>query len=405
MALIRNIGILHYMPRHGGGTYQLSETVMYALNDYSKARKNIAVHVFTSQKKSESDAIKLDFPDFRIHRVSSIGWFLGALQRRMFLALPFSVKLIRYIYPLNWVARMNHMELMISPGVTCDVSLYRGRMLFIFTDIAHVFYPHFPELAANGELRRRNVLFKYGVHYADQIVVESEQLRNDTVKYYGADPEKIDILHQTVSQTLIALESMPEDPETVEFRDTLPKQYLFYPAQLWEHKNHKNLLYALKMLTAEYPDLHLILVGSRKLGDEHIFNLINELGISENVKWMGYVPDKFMPVLYKNAFALVKPGYIGPTNIPTLEAFYYGCPAVITDLPGVKEQTADAALLFDPGSAQDIADKIRTLLADKAMRHALVKRGYERLKDLGYESYKNTFVAVLDKWLGKGSES
>jgi glycosyltransferase involved in cell wall biosynthesis len=386
------------MPRHGGGTFQLTENVMCALKDYAETRGTSRIHLFFSARQAEElGEIKSKFPNFLLNRISKPIMVYSAVLRRVFSAVPPLVYGLRYLYSLNWIARQQHIDLMIFPGITFDASFYRGRRITLFTDIAHVFYPQFPELAADGELRRRNILFKYGVRYANQIVVESEQLQNDTVKYYGADPTKIAILHQTVSQTLVALETQVEDEESLEFKRALPKRYFFYPAQLWEHKNHKNLLYALEILTAEYPDLQLILVGSRKPGDQKIFDLIDSLGLNENVKWMGYVPDAFIRILYKNACALVKPGYIGPTNIPTLEAFYYGCPAVITDLPGVREQTADAALLFDPDSPQDIAAKMRMVLNDEVVRHNLVKNGYERLKVLGYESYKNTFFAILDK--------
>jgi len=396
---VYNIGMLYYMHRHGGGTYQLTENVMCALEDYAKVRGKSRIHLFVSARKTAEDLneIKSKFPNFVLHRIGKPAWIFSVVLRRVFINAPLMISCLRYLYPLNWIARQHHIDQMIFPGATCDPSFYRGNQLFLFADIAHVFYSRFPELVAEGELRRRNIIFKYGVLYANQVVVESEQLLNDTVKYYGADPAKIAVLHQTISQTLVERETLTEDIETTEFRRTLSTRYLFYPAQLWEHKNHKNLLYALKILTAEYPDLHLILVGSRKPGDEQLFDLIDKLGLRENVKYMGYVPDAVMPTLYKNAKALVMPTYLGPTNIPTLEAFYCGCPAVISDLPGVREQTADAALLFDPDSPQDIAEKIRSVLADEILSHDLVEKGYERLKVLGYESYKDTFFAILDK--------
>jgi glycosyltransferase involved in cell wall biosynthesis len=393
-----NIGMLYYMPRNGGGTYQLTENVMSALEDYTKARDTSRIHLFVSARQAEDlGKIKLKYPNFSIHRIGLTTWRFSTALKLVFQAIPQAITCLRYIYPLNWIAHRYQIDLMIFAGITFETSFYKRRQIVLFTDIAHVFYTQFPELVAQGELRRRNILFTYCVRYADQLVVESEQLRNDTVKYYGADASKIAILHQTVSQSLVALDGLSEDTETVEFRRALPKKYLFYPAQLWAHKNHKNLLYAFKILIAEIPDLQLILVGSRKSGDQEIFDLIDKLGIKQNVRWMGYVPDKFIIALYKNARALVKPGYIGPTNIPTLEAFYFGCPAVISDLPGVREQTADAALLFDPNSPQDIAAKTRLILTDETLRRSFIKEGLERLKVLGYDSYKKTLFAILDK--------
>jgi len=239
---------------------------------------------------------------------------------------------------------------MIIPGASFDSAFCRQRQVFMFTDIAHVFYPRFPEVSAYGELRRRNVLFRYGIANADQIVVDSKQLGKDIVEHYQADPCKIDVLYQVFSMTLN--DTLFNNSEAAECIAQLPEQYLFYPAQLWTHKNHVNLFKALSILLPEFPDLHLVLAGSRQKGDDKIFETIHELSLQPRVRFLGYVQDSCMPILYKKAHALVMPTFFGPTNIPTLEAFYYGCPAVISDLPGVTEQTGDAALLFDPKSFQ-----------------------------------------------------
>ena len=398
METIHNIGILYYMPRNGGGTYQLTENVMCVLADYAAARPGYRIHLFyNTMELKDLENIKLKFPTFLLHKIGKSLKIYSSLLKRMFVAFPPVICLLRHCFPLNWIANQHNIDLMILAGITFEASFYKRRQITLFTDIAHVFYPHFPELAANGELRRRNILFKYGVRYADQLVVESNQLRSDTVKYYAADPTKIAILPQTVSQTLVASETSAEDAESAEFRRTLPKSYFFYPAQLWEHKNHIKLLNALKILIGEFPNLHLILVGSRQRGDQVIFDMIEKLGLSNNVIWMGYVCDAFIRILYKNTCALVKPGYIGPTNIPTLEAFYYGCPAIISDIPGAREQTEDAALLFEPDSYQDMAAKMRMVLTDEALRRALILKGYERLGSLGYQSYRKTFFDILDK--------
>ena len=54
-----------------------------------------------------------------------------------------------------------------------------------------------------------------------------------------------------------------------------------------------------------------------------------------------------MASLYKESIALVMPSYFGPTNIPPLEAFNLGVPVLYSDLPGLKDQVGDAALLLD----------------------------------------------------------
>jgi glycosyltransferase involved in cell wall biosynthesis len=183
----------------------------------------------------------------------------------------------------------------------------------------------------------------------------------------------------------------------------LPCDYIYYPAQLWMHKNHVTLLKALKIVHKKIPEIVLVLSGARQNAAGEIFTMIHEMDLDEKVRYLGYVPDSQIPILYKNAKMLVMPTFFGPTNIPTLEAFYYGCPAVISDIPGVTEQTGNAALLFNPRSEHDLAEKILLLLENKQLRAELIQRGYERTQILSFENYKKQFFPILEKNLRKNS--
>ncbi|MBF0485473.1 MAG: glycosyltransferase family 4 protein [Candidatus Omnitrophica bacterium] len=394
---MRNIGLIFSLTRHAGGTYQWAVNILSALKRYQECRDGAQVHIFYADESGELLDIRKKFSGFRYCRVGKWEIFWQKIQTRIFIRCPFLIHGLRYMYPLNNLAAKRRIDLMIFPGASFHPAFYNGRQIFMFTDIAHVFYPQFSEVSANGELRRRNLLFSYGIRQASRVVVDSNQLRRDVVKYYAGDASKIDVLYQALSKTLEPEED--SGSEVARFKSGLPEKYLFYPAQLWAHKNHRNLFLAMKTLIASDPALKLVLAGSKKEGFERILSLVKELGLEEHVIYLGYVQDKFMPVLYEKALALVMPTYFGPTNIPTLEAFYFGCPAVISDLPGVREQTGDAALLFDPDSPKDIADKIMSVIVSPAAREGMICKGRERLKILSYENYRDSFFAVLDKAL------
>lgn len=392
----KRIGVLITTPRHGGGSYQWTINILHVLNDYRKSHGNITIHIFFVYLQYENvDELKSVFPDFYFHTIGKIEGLKSVFLRGLAIAIPFLIPFIRPFFPLNSNIMKNHIDLMLFPTTLLDSSLCNHKHIFFLGDIAHVFYPWFPEVSENGQLRTRHILFKYGLHHADQIVVESKQLREDIAKYYGADETKTDVLYQILSQTLKNIDF--KDDDCTNFRLSLPQRYIFYPAQLWEHKNHRNLLHAMKLIVKEFPDLCLVLTGSRKKGDQQIFTLIKELKLHDNVKYFGYITDKYLSILYRNAQALVMPTYFGPTNIPTLEAFYYGCPAIISEIPGVIEQTRDAAILFNPNLPEDMANKIRLVLKDDNLRKEMIQKGYERLSVLSYENYRNTLFAILDK--------
>ena len=121
-----------------------------------------------------------------------------------------------------------------------------------------------------------------------------------------------------------------------------------------------------------------MLCGSDKGNINYIRERTDRLGLNQHVNIPGYVSDKELYVFYKNSLALVMPTYLGPTNIPLLEAAELGCPVLCSDLPGHRELLEDAALYFDPANAADIR---RCMLAiqDAALRRQLVTAGRQRV--------------------------
>jgi glycosyltransferase involved in cell wall biosynthesis len=401
--VVKKIGLMMSVLPYWGGTYQWTLNILKALSDFIENEEHVQVIIFHSDRQGNYNLLKKRFPSLifiETSRFSRI--FSTILINNIFVHLPILLPVIRMLYPQNALFDKNKIDLIIFPGGTLHVAFCNKKNIFMFTDIEHVFYPYFPEVSKNGQLKVRDRVFSYGVKWADQIVVESEQLKRDVVKYYGADESKIDILYQTFSQQLIYEENSilsTEEKQKLE----LPCDYIYYPAQLWEHKNHVTLLKALKIVHTKFPEIVLILSGSRQNAAEGIFTMIHDLNLEDKVRYLGYVPDSQIPILYRNAKMLVMPTFFGPTNIPTLEAFYYGCPAVISDIPGVTEQTGNAALLFNPRSEHDLAEKIILLLENKSLRDELIQRGYERTRILSFENYKKQFFPILEKNLRKCS--
>jgi glycosyltransferase involved in cell wall biosynthesis len=394
--MVKKIGLMMSILPYGGGTYQWTLNILKAISDFIENEDHVQVIIFHSDSQGNYNLLKKRFPSLIFIETSRISNIISSILTNIFILIPRLFPIIRLFNPQNAMFDKNNIDLVIFPGATLNVAFCNKRTIFMFTDIAHVFYPHFPEVSKHGELKVRNQIFSYGVKWADQIIVESKQLKRDVVKYYGADESKIDILYQILSQQLIYEENSiisPEEKQKLE----LPLDYIYYPAQLWEHKNHITLFKALKIVHNKFPEIILILSGSRKNADEGIFTVIHDLNLEDTVRYLGYVPDSQIPILYRNAKMLVMPTFFGPTNIPTLEAFYYGCPAVISDIPGVTEQTGGAALLFDPTSEHDIAEKIILLLENKSLRDELIRRGYERTQILSFENYKKQFFPILDK--------
>lgn len=384
------IGILHDVHPHGGGSHQWALNILYALDEYARARGDVEVTVVHYGSYPQGHPLSKLFPTFAFEAIHGTRLFLTKVLRRLTVISPRLLPLLRPLFPLNHVTSRLQLDRMLFPVTYLDSLLSDKRNIFCMADIAHVYYPHFPEVREGNGLRMREVLFRHGLANADVVMVETQHLRQEIAKHYGADPAKAHVIFQVLPR-LFNLANHPDNAEP------LARPYLFYPAQLWAHKNHLNLLAALKLLIQDFPNLNLVLSGSRKAGDQAIFDRVKALGLESRVHYLGYVPDENMPQLYRNAAALVMPTYFGPSNIPTLEAFAFGCPAVISDLPGVEEQVGDAALRFDPDNPQDMTSKISQVLRDPDFAAWLVAAGRKRLTYLSYENFRGQMFSLFDK--------
>jgi glycosyltransferase involved in cell wall biosynthesis len=134
------------------------------------------------------------------------------------------------------------------------------------------------------------------------------------------------------------------------------QKYFFYPAQFWAHKNHKGLLQAFAEFEKKYPDYKLVFTGSDYGNLEYIRSLILEYKIENQVLTLGFLSIENINTLYRNATSLVMATYLGPTNMPPIEAMELGCPVICSDLAGHREILGDSAIYFNPMNKDELCN-------------------------------------------------
>jgi glycosyltransferase involved in cell wall biosynthesis len=270
------------------------------------------------------------------------------------------------------------------------------RSLAAIHDVMHRYETRFPEVSAEGTYRLREWVFGNICQWAEGVIVDSEVGKQQVRTCYGLPGERIHVLPY-VAPAYIYDSSTSID---VSEKYGLPKKYLFYPANFWEHKNHGNLIEAVIRLKAELPDISLVLVGSADNGFEAVMKRMEQRELRKAILILGYVPNEEMAELYRRARALVMPTYFGPTNIPPLEAFAVGCPVAISGIYGMPDQVGDAALLFDPASVEDIARCIKRLWTDDDLCATLASRGRKRAAEWGQHQFTERMNDIIEHVLG-----
>ncbi len=265
--------------------------------------------------------------------------------------------------------------------------------LVTILDLAHRYARRFPESASRFEYLIRERTYTNICQWARGVVVDSQTGRHQVAESYSMPSECIHLLPYVAPQYMNAGEA----PADVASRYRLPAKYLFYPAQFWEHKNHRNLIKAVARLKHELPDLKLVLSGTQKNAYDAVVSLVHELHLAEDVLFLGYVPNEDIPELYRRARALIMPTYFGPTNIPPLEAISVGCPVAISHVSSMPEQLGEAALAFNPDSVDEIAGCIRQLWVDDRLCAELAQKGRQRAADWGQRAFNDRLREIITR--------
>lgn len=270
-------------------------------------------------------------------------------------------------------------------------------------DLQHRLQPEFPEVSANGEWEGREYLYRNATRHATLILADSEVGKEDILRLYGpygVSSYRVKVLPYLPSNYL-SVEVTEKVRLRVRHTYHLPARYFFYPAHFWPHKNHSRIVSALALLRRERGmEIHVVLCGAhtgevRERTFRETMTQAQQLGVSHQVHYLGLVPDGDMSGLYAEATGLVMPTFFGPTNIPIVEAWAFGCPVLSSKIRGIEEQVGDAGLLVPPDSVEAIAVGMYRIWTDEALRKELAGRGRQRLTEYTPEDFRQRLADVL----------
>ncbi len=304
---------------------------------------------------------------------------------------------------LRWIEEiLSDIGLDIVWNVTPVGGIYPTNIPFIFTvwDLGHRLQPCFPEISSRGRWEDREKQFNY-LRKASFIITGTEVGKSNIIDLYQIPAERIKIIPFPTPG--FALSTRPlnskETNKKVLDKYNIPSGYLFYPAQFWAHKNHVNLLLAIRFLRDAYGlVLPVVFVGSDKGNEQYAKQVVEQLDLKNQVHFLGFVSQEELVSLYHNAFALTCVTFMGPDNLPPLEAFALGCPVIASNVSGAQEQLGDAALLVDPKDEKQIAEAIKALLDDQALREKLVARGIARASKWTAQDFVKSVFSLFDEF-------
>jgi glycosyltransferase involved in cell wall biosynthesis len=262
--------------------------------------------------------------------------------------------------------------------------------IYSIHDLQHV---HYPQFFTASERLVRDIAFANTVAHAALIQASTQHMAEEfAAKFSNLPRQKIVVIPEGVDIT--AFSGTPE--RDVRSHYGLPEQFLFYPAQLWPHKNHITIFKALAQLKSSGIEIPLVLTGARYTGSDDLLPYL-EAGARNNIHYLGVVPYSDIIALHRTARFLVTASLYESSSIPILEACAAGTPIIASAAPAHVEQAKVLQMqLFPPSSPEALADILRNIWDDDALIARHVAHNSEAIKAFTWNKAAEGYLDALE---------
>lgn len=309
----------------------------------------------------------------------------------------------RFVKPVIESISESDFEIPNSDGFFADIGadvVHFPTQHYARTNVPCIFNPHdlqhehYPEYYSAEELHRRRTLYRTACTEATAVDVPSHFVRDDLEEQYDIAREKVYAIDR--GPPVVAYdEPAAADIEKCQSKHSLANTFVLYPAKSWPHKNHLKLVEALAVLREEHDgEATLVCTGRRTAHWDEVGQRIDELGIGDLVKHLGFVSPTELRCLYRLAHVVAIPSLFEGGGFPLLEAWQERTPVACSNVTALAEKAGDAAALFDPVDPDDMASSLKQVCGDSSFRESLVSRGTERVTTHTWDGTARTYEAL-----------
>lgn len=225
---------------------------------------------------------------------------------------------------------------------------------------------------------------KYYRHYfpkyaakAVRIATVSTYSKEDIVKQYHVNPDKIDVVYDGWHEKYAPLSEMQKTSYREVFTEGCP--YFIFIGTLHPRKNLVNLFKAFDLFKKSNPsDVKLLIVGAKKWWTRDIDVAYNRMNFSDDVIFTGRLNIEELVGALGSALALTYVSYFEGFGIPIVEAFRCDVPVITSNVTSMPEVAGDAALYVDPFDPESIAEALYKAYQYQSIRSDLIVRGRRR---------------------------
>ena len=238
----------------------------------------------------------------------------------------------------------------------------------------------------------------------DRIIAVSEWVKQELVERARVNESRIDVVPNGVDHSSFYPRPHGEESELLIQPFSFRRPYILCVSRI-DHpvKNHIRLIEAFGIFKERTGCPHrLVLAGGDSNNAAMVKTAASDSNWRSDIFFTGHFPLKSLPDLYSGADFAVMPSMYEGFGMSVLEAMASGIPTICARAASLPETADHAALYFDPRDPQDMADRMVTLVSDRALYEKCQNLGIERAKAFSWDRCAERTLAVIQETAGHG---
>lgn len=291
------------------------------------------------------------------------------------------------------ILKKNKVDLVIftSPSVLA-LGLRETPFALPIWDLGHRDLPEFYETSLNGNFENKEYYNSNVLPKASMIITDSEITKQRIINTYGVKSDNI------VNLKFSWILEYRNNIIQVHNHKFKQKNFFIYPANFWSHKNHLLLINVFRNSGVKSKNLGLIFTGVDRGNEKKLKKIVKDNNLENTILFYEKINIEKLNYLYSSCVAVLFPSLLGPSNLPPLEAWYYGKVALISDVHTSEEFNSKNFIKLNPFDVDAWISQIINISELRKMRcdeftsnHYLAKSLIE--KHLNYIALKKTLIS------------
>jgi glycosyltransferase involved in cell wall biosynthesis len=243
----------------------------------------------------------------------------------------------------------------------------------------------------------RRWMMKFSWPRADLVFVNSRWTANQVLSLYPTFRDHIVVSYEGLQHEMFNTLAAPDEPRQLKEKFGIAPGYFLWLSNFYPYKQAELLIAGFARLDPEMRQRHpLVMAGGDWLnGLSSARAQAKSLGVEPDVKFLGWIDDRWVAPLYRHAAAFCLASREETFGRCVIEAMACGTPCVVNDIPIMHEVTEEHALIVDFHKVTVVSDALRKLCTDTALVTRLRDGGMARARQFTFEKLATERITAI----------